>query len=186
MRARRPAGTITPGSGSQQNSQCVLNGAGSSVSVAGNVLTLNVSIDFSGGICGQPKYLCAGGQSDRVERLAAGRHVDRPGGGAAGAGVGDAEFGDAAAARHSLSCFRTRKGYYGVVDGTGDRQGTLSAARAAISCITRAASSLSGERWPVSGWVGSTLGQTGTLQNSQCTMNAAASSVFGQRQQPDR
>jgi hypothetical protein len=39
-----PSGSITPGSGAQQNSQCVVNGAGSSVSSAGNVLTLNLAI----------------------------------------------------------------------------------------------------------------------------------------------
>jgi len=41
-----PAGPITPGSGAQQNSRCVLNGAGSSVSAVGNVLTLNLAIAF--------------------------------------------------------------------------------------------------------------------------------------------
>ena len=41
-----PAGSIAPGSGSQQNTQCVLNGAGSTVSLAGNVLTLNLAIAF--------------------------------------------------------------------------------------------------------------------------------------------
>ena len=35
-----------PGGGAQQNSQCVLNGAGSSVSAVGNVLTLNLAITF--------------------------------------------------------------------------------------------------------------------------------------------
>ena len=42
----QPASTITPGSGSQQNSQCVLNGAGSSVSTAGTQLTLNLAFTF--------------------------------------------------------------------------------------------------------------------------------------------
>ena len=42
----QPAGSITPGSGTQQNSQCVLNGAGSSVSVAGNALTVNLALSF--------------------------------------------------------------------------------------------------------------------------------------------
>jgi hypothetical protein len=42
----QPAGSIAPGSGTQQNSQCVLNGAGSSVSVAGNLLTLNLALSF--------------------------------------------------------------------------------------------------------------------------------------------
>ncbi len=41
-----PAGTITPGSGTQGNSQCVLNGAASSVSASGTVLTLNLAISF--------------------------------------------------------------------------------------------------------------------------------------------
>ena len=42
----QPAASITPGSGTQQNSQCVLNGAGSSVALVGNLLTLNLAIAF--------------------------------------------------------------------------------------------------------------------------------------------
>src|SRR6202041_2610522 len=41
-----PGSSITPGSGSQQNSQCTLNGSGSSVSAAGTTLTLNLSLSF--------------------------------------------------------------------------------------------------------------------------------------------
>ena len=41
-----PAGSIAPGSGAQENSQCVLNGAGSGVSASGTVLTLNLAISF--------------------------------------------------------------------------------------------------------------------------------------------
>jgi hypothetical protein len=41
-----PASSITPGSGVQQNSQCSLNGAGSSVSISGQILTLNLSLTF--------------------------------------------------------------------------------------------------------------------------------------------
>jgi hypothetical protein len=48
----QPAGTITPGSGSQQNSQCVLNGSGSSVSMAGTVLTLNLALTFQAAFSG--------------------------------------------------------------------------------------------------------------------------------------
>ena len=42
----QPSGTITPGSGSQSNSQCTLLGAGSSVAASGNVLTMNLSLSF--------------------------------------------------------------------------------------------------------------------------------------------
>jgi hypothetical protein len=42
----QPASTITPGSGSQLNSQCTLSGSGSSVSITGTVLTLNLALAF--------------------------------------------------------------------------------------------------------------------------------------------
>src|SRR6185312_6057837 len=41
-----PAGFIAPGSGTQQNSQCTLNGSGSSVTAVGTTLTLNLSLNF--------------------------------------------------------------------------------------------------------------------------------------------
>ena len=41
-----PTSSITPGSGSQQNSQCSLSGAGSSVSISGPILTLNLALTF--------------------------------------------------------------------------------------------------------------------------------------------
>ena len=41
-----PVGAITPGSGTQQNSQCTLDGAGSSVVLSGQTLTLNLALTF--------------------------------------------------------------------------------------------------------------------------------------------
>jgi hypothetical protein len=41
-----PASTIAPGSGTQQNSQCVLDGRGSSVTTSGDYLNLNLAIGF--------------------------------------------------------------------------------------------------------------------------------------------
>jgi hypothetical protein len=46
----QPSGSLTPGSGSQQNSQCILNGAASSATTSGNTLTLNLALTF------QPAY----------------------------------------------------------------------------------------------------------------------------------
>jgi hypothetical protein len=43
---QQPAGSITPGSGTQQNSQCKLNGAGSTVVLSGPTLTLNLALTF--------------------------------------------------------------------------------------------------------------------------------------------
>ena len=65
------AGTITPGSGSQQNSQCTLSGTGSSVSSAGNVLTLTLALGFPVRVYRRPEHLPAGRQSRRIDRVAA-------------------------------------------------------------------------------------------------------------------
>ena len=43
---------VTFGGGSQQNSRCIVNGAGSSVSLAGSTLTLNISLTFQPGFSG--------------------------------------------------------------------------------------------------------------------------------------
>jgi hypothetical protein len=47
-----PAGSIAPGSGTQQNSQCILNGSGSSVAAVSTVLTVNVAVTFLPGFAG--------------------------------------------------------------------------------------------------------------------------------------
>jgi hypothetical protein len=51
---------VTFGGGSRQNSECVVNGAGSSVSLAGGTLTLNLSLTFLPGFTGaKTTYLYA-------------------------------------------------------------------------------------------------------------------------------
>jgi len=51
---------VTFGGGSQQNSECIVNGAGSSVSLAGSTLTLNLSLTFLPGFAGtKTTYLYA-------------------------------------------------------------------------------------------------------------------------------
>jgi hypothetical protein len=51
---------VTFGGGSQQNSQCIVNGTGSSVSLAGSTLTLNLSLTFLPGFAGaKTTYLYA-------------------------------------------------------------------------------------------------------------------------------
>ena len=45
-------GTVTPGTGSAQNDQCILNGLGSSVVVSGNTLTVAYSVTFQPGFVG--------------------------------------------------------------------------------------------------------------------------------------
>ncbi len=52
--------TLTPGAGSVQNSQCTLNGVGSSVSLAGSTLTMTVALAFTPSFTGSKSvYLAA-------------------------------------------------------------------------------------------------------------------------------
>jgi hypothetical protein len=52
--------TVVPGGGSQQNSQCIVNGAGTSASISGSTLTLTVSLAFQPGFSGgKTAYLYA-------------------------------------------------------------------------------------------------------------------------------
>jgi hypothetical protein len=55
-----PSASMMPGNGSQQNSQCTLSGSGSSVTIAGTQLTLNLALTFTGAFQGtQNIYLYA-------------------------------------------------------------------------------------------------------------------------------
>ena len=52
--------TVVPGGGSQQNSQCIVNGVGTSTSISGSTLTLTVSLAFQPGFGGgKTTYLYA-------------------------------------------------------------------------------------------------------------------------------
>ena len=52
--------TVIPGGGAQQNSQCTLNGAGSSAVISGSTLTMTVSLIFQPGFAGSKSiYLLA-------------------------------------------------------------------------------------------------------------------------------
>ena len=67
------AGSIAPGGGSLQNSQCTLNGAGSSASLAGTNLTLVVSLTFQPNFAGNKTvYLYAADASTNTGFLAKG------------------------------------------------------------------------------------------------------------------
>lgn len=48
----QPASTITPGSGTAQNSQCILNGGASSVLLSGDILSLTLALTFQPAFAG--------------------------------------------------------------------------------------------------------------------------------------
>ena len=174
-----PGGSITPGSGSQQNSQCVLSGSGSSLSMAGTVLTLKLAIAFQQSAFSGIKnvYLQASNPfgSSGWQQL-----------GAWTVPVGPPTLVSVTPSSGSGSS-QTFTFVYS------DSQGY-----AAISTLlTLVNSSLSGSAgcylldYPGSNtfylandagtaWLGPVaLGSAGSLQNSQCTIDAGSSSVLG-------
>ena len=52
-------GFVLPGSGTAQNSQCTVGGAGSSVTATGNTLTLTLPITFNAGFAGNQVFFLA-------------------------------------------------------------------------------------------------------------------------------
>ena len=67
---------VTFGGGSQQNSQCIVNGAGSSVSLAGSTLTLNISLTFQPGFAVPRLSLFVRGRRRRQHRMGIARDLD--------------------------------------------------------------------------------------------------------------
>lgn len=62
------AGTVVlPGSGSASNSQCTVNGAGSSVSGSDDTLTLTLNVSFTGSFAGNQIFYTAARNSSGTE-----------------------------------------------------------------------------------------------------------------------
>jgi hypothetical protein len=175
-----PAGTLTPGSGSQQNSQCTLNGGGSSVSVAGNVLTLNLALTFSVSFSGAKNiYLYAAGSAGNsgwqpmgtwtVPATVSGVTVVSvsPSSGSGSQQTFTLQFADGAGATDLSTVWVYINASL--------------ASNSANSCLvyySRAANQLNLEADSGAVWLpAATPGGSGTLTNSQCSVNLAASSV---------
>jgi hypothetical protein len=172
-----PVGTITPGSGSQQNTQCVLNGSGSSVSASGTVLTLNLALTFLPAFNGNKNiYMQATSPSGSSNWQALGTWtVPAPAAGITAVSVTPAS-GSGASQTFS---FR-----YSDAAGVGDivqlwlSVGSGSTASSCLVAWDRASNGLNLYNDAGSGWLPpALLGVSGTLSNSQCTVNAVASSV---------
>ena len=170
-----PGTTIAPGSGTQQNSQCILNGAGSSVTVAGTTLTLNLALTFQPAFSGaKTAYLQAANPAGSTGWLSKGSWTVLVGAVTAvsvtpssGSGSSQAfafQFSDTAGAADIASVsalFNT------------------SAASSAACAVTyvRAQNTLA-LLTDAGAAPGTILNPgSGTQQNSQCTLNGAGSSV---------
>ena len=174
-----PAGSITPGSGSQQNSQCVLNGAGSSVSSAGMVLTLNLALTFQASFTGTKNlYLQAANASGSTGWQQRGTWTIQASGPPAAVSV-TPNSGSGLTQTFAFA-FSDGKGYAAIVSTQILINTPLTGTAGCYLLYQRASNSLYLTNDAATVWqTPVTLGQSGTLQNSQCVVNAAASSVSG-------
>lgn len=173
-----PTTTITPGSGTAQNSQCVLNGAGSSVSISGTNLTLNLAITFQAAFSGAKNiYMQAataggatGWQLKGSWTVAAG--PPQPVSVTPGSGSGSTQ---------TFSFLFTDPRGYAAINTASLIIGTsLSGANSCYMYYARAANTIylandAGTAWGSS----AVLGSSSTIQNAQCSLSASGSSVSG-------
>ena len=170
-----PGTTLTPGSGSQQNSQCTLNGSGSSASASGNVLTLTVSLTFQSAFQGaKTVYMQAvnpsgstGWQSEgawTVQVATASPVSVSPSSGSGSAQVFAFQFSDTAGAADLTSVSILFNSSASTVSACSV---TYVRAQNTLALLTDAGAAPGATLTPGSG----------TQQNSQCTLNGSGSSA---------
>jgi hypothetical protein len=174
-----PAGTITPGGGSQQNSQCLLDGTGSSVSSAGTVLTLNLALAFQSSFAGTKNlYLQAANASGSTGWQQRGTWTIPASGPPAAVSVTPSS--GSGLSQTFAFAFSDGKGYTAIVSAQILINTPMTGAAGCYLLYQRASNSLYLTNDAATVWqTPVTLGQSGTLQNSQCSVNAAASSISG-------
>jgi hypothetical protein len=170
-----PSGSLTPGSGSQQNSQCSINGAASSVVLSGQTLTLNLALSFFPAFAGSKSiYMQAANpvastpwqsKGSWTVTFAVSNISVSP---ASGSGVSQTfsfQFSDEAGA-NDLSFASVL--FNSSPSATGGCSVTYDSAHNALFLLTDSGQTPSGSISP----------GTGGQQNSQCSLNGAASSVL--------
>ena len=169
------AGTITPGSGSQQNSQCILSGTGSSVSISGNVLTLTLALIFQSTFTGSRSIYLQAVNPD-------GSTGWRPGGSwtvpaPASSPVSVTPASGSGASQTFAFLFNDPQGYAGISTVSMMINSGISGAASCYLYYVRASNAIYLANDAGTAWMtGLTPGQSGTVQNSQCSINAAGSS----------
>jgi len=174
------AGSVTLGqSGTVQNSQCAVNAAASSSSGSGNNLTLNVPLSFQTAFSGAKNiYMDAYDGADSGWQQEGSWTV--PGASGPPAPVSVTPGSGSGNSQTFSFVYSSPRGYSALTAVLVIVNNTLSAPSGCYSLYYPGSRLLYLSNDSTSGWVGSlTPGQSGTLQNSQCTVSGAALSVSG-------
>jgi len=179
------SGVVLPGTGTVQNSQCSISGAGSSVSTSGNTLTLVLAITFSASFAGNKVlYMSAQDKSSLNSGWSALGTWNVPGTAPAGpwvSGMTPARTNSLGPTTYTFT-FTDSNGFQDIavanvlinnfIDGRHACYIAFVPATASVLLVDDAGDA----GGPYSGMV---LPGTATVSNSQCTITAAGSSVNG-------
>jgi hypothetical protein len=161
--------------GTLQNSQCIVNAAASSVAVSGNTLTVVLSLGFEAGYAGSKNVFAyattAGGLNTGWQKLGTWNVTAGP------QAVSVAPASGSGSGQTFSFVFSDPNG---AADLTSAQVIINPAVAGSSSCyvwVDPAHNSVYLTNDQYNSWPGTALGSGGALQNSQCTVNAAASSV---------
>jgi hypothetical protein len=175
-------GPITPGAaGTLQNSQCTLNGAGSSLSGSSNNLTVNFALTFKAPFAGAKNvYMCAldnGGLSSNWQQRGT---WTVPTANLPPTVVSVTPPSGSGSSQTFSSVFSDPNGFTDLATAYIGFSSTFAFGNACYSYYDRNANALWLLNDAGNAWVGPIApGAATTLQNSQCTLNGAGSSVSG-------
>jgi len=173
-----PSGTLTPGSGSQQNSQCTLNGSGSSASLSGNVLTLNLALTFQTAFSGARNIYMQATNSVGSNSWQQMGNWTVPAASIQAVSVVPAS-GSGASQTFAI-IYSDTKGYTAIQSSLIMVNSTLSWANGCVLYFSPPGNSLYLANNTGTAWLGPiAIGQSATLTNSQCTVSASGSSWSG-------
>jgi hypothetical protein len=174
---------VTVGSaGTLSNSQCSVNVGGSSVSASGTTLTLNLAISFQAAFAGAKGIFMevqSATQDSGWSNLGSWTVTSGGGGGSNGppAPVSVTPHSSSGSSQTFAFTFTDPNGATDIVSTQMDINAQLSATNACYFYYSRASNALYLAS-DAGAWQGPvTVGGSGTLSNSQCTVNAATSSV---------
>jgi hypothetical protein len=176
-------GPVTPGAAAiLQNGQCTLNAAGSSVSGLGNNLTVNLALTFKNGFGGVKNiYMCAidsGGLSSNWQQRGSWMMFvpnNQP-----PTAISVTPSSGSGSSQTFSFVFSDPNGFTDLSTTYMGFSSTFAFGNACYSYYDRNANALWLLNDAANGWLGPvTPGAAASLQNSQCTLNAAGSSVSG-------
>ncbi len=172
---------LTVGSaGTSQNSQCTLNAGASSVSASGNTLTLNLALTFASAFAGSKNIYMEVRNANMDSDWSQKGTWTVPSGGSTYAtmsAVSVTPGSGSGSAQTFAFTFTDSKGAADIVTAKMDINAALVPNNACYLSYTRASNTITLADNAGAWQTALTVGSAGTSQNSQCTLNAGASSV---------